>query len=90
MSAEQVQQDAEGKTFTLRIHTWVNGVPTVVREIPGFKSKSDGIERLRSIGHYWDYNINYYGDLTDNSGKRVAQLNIWEYTYGVVDLEKEG
>lgn len=74
--------------FTLVIQTWVNGVPTVVREIPGFVSKTQGIERLRNIGHAGDYDMRHAGYLNDDAGKRVAQLDIFRNTYRVTDLEE--
>lgn len=73
--------------FKITITKWVNGDPTMVRTIEGFESKEDGMERLRNIGHTWDYNSDFAGHLYGPDGKEVGRLNIQRFTYGVIDVE---
>lgn len=83
-----VQEPPEvDRNYTIRISTWVEGVPTPVKLIPGFTSKAHGMERLRGIGHSWDYNINFVGYLQDENEKVVGVLHIWNNTFQVQDLE---
>lgn len=80
---------SDNETFTIQIYELQNGSPTVIRKIEGFTSKEEGMTRLRNIGHTWDYSMLNWGHLLNAAGEKVAQLNIWKHTYGVVDLEKD-
>lgn len=81
--------EGEKSSFTLEIGTWVEGKPTTVRIIPGLETKEEGMDWLRSIGYSWTYNIDHVGYLIDPTGKRVGQLDIFNHTYRVRDLETE-
>jgi hypothetical protein len=78
----------ERKMFKITITKWVYGVPTIIKTIEGFETKEEGMDRLRDIGHSWDYDLSCAGHLLDENGKKVGQLNIWQHTYGVKDLER--
>lgn len=73
--------------YSIVIYKLVVGVPTEVRRIDGFKTKEEGLQRLRNIGHTWDYSMENWGHLIREDGKVVGQLNIFRHTYGVVDRE---
>jgi len=73
--------------FYIEIGTWVHGDPIVKATITGIKTKEVGMGILRDIGHSWKYDISYVAHLLDSSGKRVGQLNIYQNSWGVVDLE---
>jgi hypothetical protein len=75
--------------YDVVIWTLNNGSPVEAHRISGFADKETAMTRLRNIGRSGDYDIDYWGVVDDDTGKRVGQLDIFLYTYRVRDLEAE-
>jgi len=76
--------------FTVRITTWINGVPTTVRSIL-VESKEQGMETLRALGHSWDLNPHHIM-IPDSAGylyegeTMIGRLDVFQYTYRVWEV----